>query len=106
MGAGAMRVGPPTEAVVIEAGVPGTSPRVFAFEEYCRPAVVTNTDDTNAAFVKVNLENAAADDYLFKLSAQTAIDCALNERVNVQTVSVFMEAAGDYDAIKVVGWEP
>lgn len=105
MAAGKIRVGAPVSAVVTSDGVVGTSPRVFRFNVYARPAIITNTDTTNAAFVKVNLSDASGADYLFKLSAQMAIDCTMNTRVNVKTVSVFM-AAGDYDNIKVVGWEP
>lgn len=105
MSADKTRIGAPTTATTVTAGTPGTSAEVREFSREARPVYVTNTSTTEDLFLKVNLANASASDFLVKLGPEQAVELSSRGIVNVKSVSLWYASVAFSNA-KVVGWLP
>lgn len=107
------RIQGPLEAVVVTAGVVGTSPEVYDFhtgevaggaKQYVRPCILTNKHATINMYVKVNEANASDTDHHFLLKALSSLDVSVGGIVNVDTVSVYIAATAAFTDLQVHGW--
>lgn len=118
MSASANKVGASIAPVVTTAGTVGTTDRVVEFRSggraiWVRPVFVTNLDTANALFVKINgsdANSASATDFDIRIPAMTAAgidttrEITADGIINVQTLSIFYAAAGDFDNAVIRGW--
>lgn len=108
MSASSNRIGVAEIPTTTTAGSPGTSDQVREFTRYVRPCYVTNTDGTNALFVRINgtdTDPASATVFDVRVAPNTTIEITSNGIINVKTISLFM-SAGAYSTAIVSGWLP
>lgn len=118
MSAMANRHGVSVAPTVTTAGTVGTNDRVVQFQETgrptsCRPVYVTNLDAANALFVKLNGSDAnpaSATSFDIRIPAltdagiHTTVEITAGGIINVNTLSIFYAAAGDFANAVIQGW--